>query len=120
MYASFEEAATLGERFWVRCAAAGAATAGQIVFVSDGAPWIHTLQRAYLPGAVVVLEPWRWAGRMRWAWGASGGLVGRCLADAWQGGCAESAPRVAGPAGARAGCGPVHPRSGSDRVCRRE
>jgi len=86
MYASFEEAATFGERFWVRCAAAGAATAGQIVFVSDGAPWIHTLQRAYFPGALVVLEPWHLARQIQWAWGAaSGGLVGRCLADAWQG-----------------------------------
>ena len=85
-YAAFEDAETLGERFWVRCAAAGAATGGQIVFVSDGAPWIHTLQRAYFPGALVVLDPWPLARQIQWAWGAdSGGLVGRCLADAWQG-----------------------------------
>ena len=85
-YASFEDAATFGERFWVRCAAAGAAEAQQIVFVSDGAPWIHTLQRAYFPGALVVLDPWHLVRQLQWAWGAaSGGLVGRCLADAWQG-----------------------------------
>jgi uncharacterized protein UPF0236 len=85
-YASFEDAATFGERFWVRCAAAGAVEAQQIVFVSDGAPWIHTLQRAYFPGALVVLDPWHLVRQLQWAWGAaSGGLVGRCLADAWQG-----------------------------------
>jgi hypothetical protein len=85
-YASFEDAATFGERFWVRCAAQGAAQAQQIVFVSDGAPWIHTLQRAYFPGALVVLDPWHLARQVQWAWGAeSGGLVGRCLADAWRG-----------------------------------
>lgn len=85
-YASFEDAATFGERFWVRCAAAGAAEAQQIVFVSDGAPWIHTLQRAYFPDALVVLDPWHLARQIQWAWGAdSRGLVARCLEDAWRG-----------------------------------
>jgi hypothetical protein len=81
--ASFEDAATFGERFWVRCAAV---EAQQIVFVSDGAPWIHTLQRAYFPGALVVLDPWHLIRQIQWAWGAeSRELVTRCLADAWQG-----------------------------------
>lgn len=85
-YASFDDAATFGERFWVRCAAAGAAGAEQIVFVSDGAPWIHTLQRGYFPGALVVLDPWHLARQIQMAWGAdSGGLVARSLADAWRG-----------------------------------
>jgi len=85
-YASFEDAGTFGERFWVRCAAQGAARAQQIVFVSDGAPWIHTLQRAYFPGALVVLDPWHLARQVQWTWGAeSGALVARCLADAWRG-----------------------------------
>jgi hypothetical protein len=57
MYASFEDAATFG---W-RCAAQGAAAARQIMFVSDGAPWIHMLQRAYFPGVLVVLDPWHLA-----------------------------------------------------------
>ena len=62
-YASFEEAETFGERFWVRCAAARAATAGQIVFVSDGAPWIHTQQRAYFPGRWWCWTRGHWRGR---------------------------------------------------------
>lgn len=86
VYASFEDAGTFGERFWVRCAAQGAAAAQQIVFVSDGAPWIHTLQRAYFPGALVVLDPWHLARQVQWTWGAERkGLVARCLADAWRG-----------------------------------
>lgn len=85
-YASFENAERFGERFWVRCAAAGAADAAQIVFVSDGAPWIHTVQRAYFPEALVVLDPWHLARQIQLAWGAeSRGLVERCLADAWRG-----------------------------------
>jgi len=85
-YASFENAETFGERFWVHCAAAGAVDARQIVFVSDGAPWIHTLQRAYFPAALVVLDPWHLARQIQLAWGAdSGALVERCLADAWRG-----------------------------------
>jgi hypothetical protein len=73
-YAGFEDAATFGERFWVRCAAQGAAMAQQIVFVSDGAPWIHTLQRAYFPGALVVLDPCTWRGKSR---GRGGRRAGR-------------------------------------------
>ncbi len=53
---SFDDAETFGERFWVQCAVQGAAGAEQVVFVSDGAPWIHYLQQAYFPGALVVLD----------------------------------------------------------------
>jgi hypothetical protein len=85
-YASFDDAATFGERFWVHCAAQGAATAGQIVFVSDGAEWIHTLHRAYFPHARVVLDPWHLERRLTEVWGAAGhALIARCLADAWRG-----------------------------------
>lgn len=85
-YASFDEAATFGERFWVHCAAQGAATAGQVVFVSDGAEWIHTLQQAYFPGALVVLDPWHLERRLTEVWGAAGqALIARGLADAWRG-----------------------------------
>jgi hypothetical protein len=61
-YASLDDAATFGERFWLQCAAAGAATAQQIVFVKDGAEWIHTLQQAHFPGAPVILDPWHMSG----------------------------------------------------------
>jgi len=85
-YASFDAAATFGERFWVHCAAAGAATARQLVFVSDGAEWIRTLQQAYFPGALVVLDPWHLERRLTEVWGAAGqALIARCLADAWRG-----------------------------------
>jgi hypothetical protein len=85
-YAAFDDAATFGERFWVTCAAAGAATAQQIVFVSDGAEWIHTLQRAYFPGAVVILDPWHLEQRLWEVWGAGRPrLVAACLAAAWRG-----------------------------------
>jgi len=84
-YASFDDAATFGERFWLHCAAAGAAPAPQIVFVSDGAPWIHTLQRAYFPGALVILDPWHLE---RWLRALFEGeaRVQRCLTAAWRGG----------------------------------
>jgi len=86
-YASFDDAATFGERFWVACAGpAGAATAGQVVFVSDGAAWIHTLQQAYFPSALVILDPWHLEQRLRDVWGGDGeALVQRCLRDAWRG-----------------------------------
>jgi hypothetical protein len=86
-YASFDDAATFGERFWVACAGpAGAATAGQVVFVSDGAEWIHTLQQAYFPGAVVILDPWHLEQRLWEVWGAGRPrLVAVCLAAAWRG-----------------------------------
>jgi hypothetical protein len=96
-YASFDDAATFGERFWVHCAAQGAATAQQIVFVSDGAEWIHTLQRAYFPGALVVLDPWHLERRLREVWGLDGhGLIARCLADAWRGEVSRLLRRVRG------------------------
>ncbi len=85
-YASFDEAETFGERFWVHCAAQGAAQAGQIVLISDGADWIHTLQRAYFPAALVVLDPWHLARYLQQVWGIEArGLIGRCLQDAWRG-----------------------------------
>jgi len=85
-YASFADSATFAERFWLRCAAQGAATAGQVVFVSDGAEWIHTLQRSYFPGALVILDPWHLEQRLLEVWGSTrGGLIARCLADAWRG-----------------------------------
>jgi hypothetical protein len=85
-YASFDDAATFGERFWGTCAAAGAATAGQVVFVSDGAEWIHTLQQAYFPGALVILDPWHLEQRLWEVWGAGRPrLVAACLAAAWRG-----------------------------------
>jgi hypothetical protein len=86
-YASFDDAATFGERFWVACAGpAGAATAGQVVFVSDGAEWIHTLQQAYFPGALVILDPWHLEQRLWEVWGAGRPrLVAACLAAAWRG-----------------------------------
>jgi hypothetical protein len=85
-YGSFADAATFAERFWLRCAAQGAATAGQIIFVSDGAAWIHTLQRSYFPGALVILDPWHLQQRLLEVWGSTrGGLIARCLADAWRG-----------------------------------
>lgn len=85
-YASFDDAERFGERFWVHCAAHGTARAGQIVFVSDGADWIHTLQRAYFPTALVVLDPWHLTRYLQQVWGAeAGGLIGRCLQDAWRG-----------------------------------
>lgn len=85
-YGSFADAATFAERFWLRCAAQGAATAQQIVFVSDGAAWIHTLQRSYFPGALVILDPWHLQQRLLEVWGSTrGGLLARCLADAWRG-----------------------------------
>lgn len=96
-YASFDDAATFGERFWVHCAAQGAATAAQVVFVSDGAEWIHTLQRAYFPGALVVLDPWHLERRLREVWGAEGhGLIARCLTDAWRGDVSGLLRRVRG------------------------
>jgi hypothetical protein len=96
-YASFDDAATFGERFWVHCAAHGAATAQQIVFVSDGAEWIHTLQRAYFPGALVVLDPWHLERQLREVWGADGpALIARCLADAWHGDVGGLRRRVRG------------------------
>lgn len=96
-YASFDEAATFGERFWVHCAAAGAATAQQIVFVSDGAEWIHTLQQAYFPGALVILDPWHLERRLREVWGLEGdALVQRCLTDAWRGDVSALLRRVRG------------------------
>lgn len=96
-YASFDDAATFGERFWVHCAAHGAATAQQIVFVSDGAEWIHTLQRAYFPGALVVLDPWHLERQLREVWGADGhALIARCLADAWRGDVGGLLRRVRG------------------------
>ncbi len=85
-YASFADAGTFAERFWLRCAAQGAATAQQIVFISDGAAWIHTLQRSYFPGAVVILDPWHLEQRLLEVWGsAHPALLGRCMADAWRG-----------------------------------
>lgn len=94
-YASFEDAETFAERFWVRCAAHGAGQAQQIVFVSDGAEWIHTLQRAYFPSALVVLDPWHLARQLQGVWGAEGrGLIGRCLADAWRGDVRQLLRRV--------------------------
>jgi hypothetical protein len=85
-YASFDDAETFGERFWVRCAAQGAVQAEQIVFISDGADWIHTLQRAYFPAALVVLDPWHLARYLQQVWGVEArGLIGRCLQDAWRG-----------------------------------
>lgn len=85
-YASFADSATFAERFWLRCAAQGAATAQQVVFVSDGAEWIHTLQRDYFPGALVVLDPWHLEQRLLEVWGSTrGGLIARCLRDAWRG-----------------------------------
>jgi uncharacterized protein UPF0236 len=86
-YASFDDATTFGERFWVACAGpAGAATAGQVVFVSDGAAWIHTLQQAYFPGALVILDPWHLEQRLWEAWGVGRPrLVASCLAAAWRG-----------------------------------
>ncbi len=85
-YASFDDAETFGERFWVRCAAQGAVQAQQIVFISDGADWIHTLQRAYFPAALVVLDPWHLARYLQQVWGVEArGLIGRCLQDAWRG-----------------------------------
>jgi hypothetical protein len=96
-YASFDDAATFGERFWVRCATAGAATAQQIVFVSDGAEWIHTLQRAYFPGALVILDPWHLEQRLRELWGEAGeAVIARCLADAWRGDVPALLRRVRG------------------------
>jgi len=96
-YASFDDAATFGERFWVHCAAQGAATAGQVVFVSDGAEWIHTLQRAYFPAALVILDPWHLERRLAEIWGAAGGaLIQRCLADAWRGDVRQLLRRVRG------------------------
>lgn len=85
-YASFDAAERFGERFWVTCAAQGAATARQVVFVSDGAEWIHTLQRAYFPGALVILDPWHLEQRLWEVWGAGRSrLVAACLAAAWRG-----------------------------------
>ncbi len=85
-YASFDDAATFGERFWSHAAAQGAATAQQIVFVSDGAAWIHTLQQAYFPGALVLLDPWHLEQRLWEVCGAERPrLVAACLAAAWQG-----------------------------------
>ena len=85
-YASFADASTFAERFWLHCAAQGAATAQQIVFVSDGAEWIHTLQRNYFPGALVILDPWHLEQRLLEVWGsAHPALIGRCMADAWRG-----------------------------------
>lgn len=85
-YACFDDAETFGERFWVRCAAHGAAQAEQVVLISDGADWIHTLQRAYFPAALVVLDPWHLAQYLQKVWGADArGLIGRCLQDAWRG-----------------------------------
>lgn len=85
-YASFADAGTFAERFWLRCAAQGAVTAQEIVFVSDGAEWIHTLQRSYFPGAVVILDPWHLEQRLLQVWGsAHPALIGRCMADAWRG-----------------------------------
>jgi hypothetical protein len=96
-YASFDDAETFGERFWVHCAAQGAATAAQVVFVSDGAPWIHRLQRAYFPDALVVLDPWHLERQLRAVWGADGhALIARCLADAWRGDVAPLLRRVRG------------------------
>jgi hypothetical protein len=85
-YASFDDAVTFGERFWGTCAAAGAATARQVVFVSDGAEWIHTLQRSYFPGALVILDPWHLEQRCWEVWGVGRPrLVAACLAAAWRG-----------------------------------
>jgi len=86
-YASFDDAGTFGERFWVTCgAAAGAATARQVIFVSDGAEWIHTLQRNYFPGALVILDPWHLEQRLWEVWGAARvRLVAACMAAAWRG-----------------------------------
>jgi hypothetical protein len=85
-YAAFDDAATFGERFWLTCAASGAATARQVVFVSDGAEWIHTLQQAYFPGALVILDPWHLEQRLWEVWGAGRPrLVAACLAAAWRG-----------------------------------
>lgn len=85
-YASFDDAATFGERFWGTCAAQGAATARQVVFVSDGADWIHTLQRNYFPGALVILDPWHLEQRLWEVWGAGRPrLVAACMTAAWQG-----------------------------------
>jgi len=85
-YASFDDAETFGERFWVECAAHGAAAAEQVVFVSDGALWIHHLQHAYFPEALVVLDPWHLARQLQLVWGADArGLIARCVADAWRG-----------------------------------
>jgi hypothetical protein len=85
-YASFADASTFAERFWLRCAAQGAATAAQIVFVSDGAEWIHTLQRSYFPGALVILDPWHLEQRLLEVWGGlHPGLIVRGMADAWRG-----------------------------------
>jgi len=96
-YASFDDAATFGERFWVHCAAQGAGTARQVVFVSDGAEWIHTLQQAYFPGALVVLDPWHLERRLTEVWGAAGqALIARCLADAWRGDVRTLLRRVQG------------------------
>ena len=94
-YASFAEASTFAERFWLHCAAQGAASAQQIVFVSDGAEWIHTLQRSYFPGALVLLDPWHLEQRLLAVWGSTrGGLIARCLADAWRGGVRQLTRRL--------------------------
>jgi hypothetical protein len=96
-YASFDDAATFGERFWVHCARRGAATAGQVVFVSDGAEWIRTLQQAYFPGALVVLDPWHLERRLTEVWGAAGqARIARALADAWRGDVRTLLRRVQG------------------------
>jgi len=100
-YAGFEDAGTFGERFWLRCAQQGATQARQIVFISDGADWIHTLRRAYFPEALVVLDPWHLARYVQAIWGAAAqGLVGRCLQDAWRGDVRRLLQRVRGRVGA--------------------
>ena len=99
-YASFADASTFAERFWLRCAAQGAATAQQVVFVSDGAEWIHTLQRSTFPGALVLLDPWHLEQRLWEVWGSTrGGLIARCLADAWRGDVRQLTRRLRAAAG---------------------
>ena len=56
--ASFETAEQLRELLWLEAARCGVQGAKQVVFISDGEPWIPKVQQVHFPGALVALDQW--------------------------------------------------------------
>jgi len=71
-YASIEGIEAFGEKFFLECVRQGVLKAKEVIFIGDGANWIHTLKEGYFPGAIGVLDIWHLEKELRWALGEEG------------------------------------------------
>ena len=69
VYATLDGVEVFKQNFYLSCHKMGVFSAGKVIFVSDGIPWIKKLQREMFPEAVYLLDLWHLKKNINLAYG---------------------------------------------------